>query len=253
MFFFDCNISFGVRPIPLPSQATTAEALLVEMDHCGIDEALVTCAAQRFGSPLQGNPRLIERVRDHPRLHPAWVILPSQTGEMAEPARLVEQMRENQVRALWAWPSEHKYLLDATTFGPLFEELAARRIPLFYPLPETGDTGTGWNAVSVLLREFPDLILVATNQSVWGEDRFFRPLIARYPNLYLETSHYELANGLRDFYNHYGADRWLFGTAYPERYMGGALLQLLRADIPQSARDVIAGGNLRRLLKEAQL
>jgi predicted TIM-barrel fold metal-dependent hydrolase len=253
MFFFDCNASFGARPIPLPSQATTAEALLLEMDHCGIDEALVTCTAQRFGSPLEGNPWLTEQVRDHPRLHAVWTILPSQTGEMAEPARLMDQMRENQVRALWAFPTQHRYLLDATTFGPLFDELAARRIPLFYPLTEGGDAGTGWHTVSALLHEFPDLTLVATNQSVWGEDRLFRPLIERYPNLYLETSHYELANGLLDLYNHYGADRWLFGTAYPERYLGGAVLQLLRADIPEPARDAVAGGNLRRLLKEAQL
>jgi hypothetical protein len=253
MFFFDCNVSFGVMPIPPLSQATTAAALLKEMDHCGVDEALVTCAAQRFFSPLVGNPMLIEQVSNHARLHPIWALLPSQTGEIPKPGQLVEQMRENGVRALCAWPAEHKYLLNATTFGPLFEETIVRRIPLFFDLAEGGSTEKGWSRVSKLLREFPHLTLVAINQSVWGQDHFFRPLIERYPNLFIETSHYELAHGLRDFYRRYGADRWLFGTAYPKRYMGGAVLQLLHADIPAPAVEAVAGGNLRRLLREVQL
>lgn len=247
MFFFDCNVSFGAPPRPPLSQSETAEELLTEMDHNGIDEALVTCAAQRFDSPLVGNSWLNEQIKDQPRLHPAWAILPPHTGEMPVDS-LLAQMRENNVRALWAWPAEHHYLLDATTFGSLFEELVARRIPLFLPLTEHG-----WPAVSHLLGDFPELTLVAVDQSVWGEDRYFRPLIEKYPNLYLETSHYELALGLHDFYRKYGAGRWLFGTGYPTRYMGGAVMELLRADIPQPAVEAIAGDNLARLFKEVRL
>ena len=107
MFFFDCNVSFGLIPNPPPSLAATPEALLAEMDHCGVDGALVTCAAQRFDSPLVGNGLLIEQVRDQPRLHPAWALLPSQTGEMPEPDLLAGRMREDGTRALWAWPLQH--------------------------------------------------------------------------------------------------------------------------------------------------
>ncbi len=247
MFFFDCNVSFGRPGIPVLSYAESAQDLLDEMDRSGIDEALVTCAAQKHESPLIGNPLLIEQIKGQPRLHPAWAILPAQTGEMPVDA-LIAGMRSNGVRALWAWPSAHHYLLDRITFGPLLDELTARRIPLFVPLTEFG-----WAAVSALLVDFPELILVATDQSVWGEDRFFRPLIERFPNLYLETSHYELAHGLRDFVDTYGAARWLFGTQYPTRYMGGALMQLLHTDIDADARAAIAGGNLRRLLAEVRL
>jgi predicted TIM-barrel fold metal-dependent hydrolase len=78
-------------------------------------------------------------------------------------------------------------------------------------------------------------------------------LIERYPHLYLETSHYELAHGLRAFYERYGADRWLFGSAFPQRYMGGAVHQLRQADLPESAKEAIAGGNLQRILSEVDL
>ncbi|MBN1937238.1 MAG: amidohydrolase family protein [Anaerolineae bacterium] len=247
MFFFDCNVSFGRPSVPALSYAETAQTLLDEMDHNGIDEALVTCAAQHDESPLIGNPLLIEQIKGQPRLHPAWAILPAQTGEMPVDD-LLAGMRENSVRALWAWPAEHHYLLDVMTFGPLLETLVARRIPLFVPLTEFG-----WSAIGALLADFPELTLVATDQSVWGEDRYFRPLIEKYPNLYLETSHYELAHGLRDFVNTYGAERWLFGSQYPTRYMGGALMQLLHTDIDTDAIAAIAGGNLKRLLTEVRL
>lgn len=247
MFFFDCNVSFGRPGAPALSYAESAQDLLDEMDRNGTDEALVTCAAQHHESPLIGNPLLIEQIENRPRLHPAWAILPAQTGEMPVD-ELIAGMRANGVRALWAWPGEHHYLLDRNTFGPLLDELVARRIPLFVPLTEFG-----WSAVSALLADFPELTLVAVDQSVWGEDRFFRPLIERFPNLYLETSHYELAHGLHDFVATYGARRWLFGTQYPTRYMGGALMQLLHTDIDPDAITAIAGGNLKRLLAEVRL
>lgn len=253
MFFFDCNLSLGIPPKPALRQPTTAAELLAEMDRCGIDEALVTCAAQQFDSPLVGNPLLMEAVHQYPRLHPAWAILPSQTGEFPDPEQLIVTMRSGGVRALWAWPAKHHYMLDRTTFEPLLEELVARRIPLFLPLTEQTNGFGGWAMVEALLHDFTELTLVAADQSVWGQDRYFRPLIERYPNLYLETSHYELAHGLRDFYRRYGATRWLFGTGFPSRYMGGAVFQLLHTDIPPAAQEAVAGGNLRRLLEEVRL
>ena len=162
MFLFDCNVSFGIAPKPALSYSETAEALLAEMDRNGIDEALVTCAAQHFDSPLVGNPLLIECLAGRPRLHPAWAILPAQTGEMGVEA-LIAGMRENGVRALWAWPPEHHYLLDALTMGPLLEELVARRIPLFLSLTEYGGRASGWAAVGALLRDFLYLYFISYN------------------------------------------------------------------------------------------
>lgn len=253
MFYYDCNASFGAAPIPGLCQATRPDELVEEMDRCGVDEALVTCALQRFGSPLVGNPLVVEATRPHARLRPAWALLPSQTGEFPAPHSLIAHLRDSGVRALWAWPSMHNYLLDRVTFGPLLEEMVSRRLPLFLPQTErSGDLG-GWSLVSALLADFPHLTLVVTDQSVWGQDRYFRPLLERYPNLYLDTSHYELAHGLRAFYERYGAGRLLYGSAFPRRYMGGAVYQLARADLPPDAIEAIAGANLSRVLSEVIL
>jgi len=137
--FFDCNVSFGVPLKPGFGYAATPDDLLAEMDHCGVDEALVTCAAQQFGSPLEGNEMVVAQTRGYARLHPVWALLPSLTGEFPEPAALIAQMRAHNVRALCAWPGQHHYLLDGRTFGSLVEELTARRVPLFLPLTEQSE------------------------------------------------------------------------------------------------------------------
>jgi len=51
----------------------------------------------------------------------------------------------------------------------------------------------------------------------------------------------------------YGGSRLLFGSRFPWMYIGGAMLQLLRAEIPEEDKAAIAGGNLLALIKEAKL
>jgi len=261
MTFFDCNASYGILDVPPQQYAETPEQLLAEMDFCNVDEALVTCAAQRCDSPIVGNELVVRETKGHPRLHPAWAILPPQTEELAPTVdAFIADMGRNNVRALWAFPARNKYLLNATTFGTLFEALIERSIPLFFPLTEAvpGLSGHaayhfGWQLVDTLLAQFPRLTLVAAEQHVWGEDRYFRPLVERYRNLYLDISTYEQGRGLEDFCRKYGPERLLFGTHYPEVPMGGAVLNVANSDISDSDKELIAGGNLRRLLQEVRL
>jgi len=261
MKFFDCNSSYGILDVPPVQYAATPADLLAEMDFCAVDEALVTCAAQRCDSPLVGNELVLEQTRAQPRLHPAWVLLPPQTEEQAPTVdQFLADMGRAGVKALWAFPARNKYLLNATTLGPVFEELIEHSIPLFFPLeeavPNMGGHPTyhlGWQMVDTLLSQFPRLTFVVANPMVWGQDRYFRPLIERYPHLYLDIGAYEQGRGLEDFCRKYGAERLLFGTHYPEIPMGGPVLNVLHADISEADREMIGAGNLTRLLQEVKL
>ena len=104
-----------------------------------------------------------------------------------------------------------------------------------------------------LLADFPQLTLVAAGHGPWGRDRYFRPLLERYPNFYVDTANYELDWGLADLCSKYGYERILFGTNTPHRTMGGPLLTLLHAPISDAAKRAIAAGNLERLLGEVKL
>ena len=245
MEWFDCNCSYGFPGIPVFRYARTAEELLDEMRFCGIDRALVYHASTRYDSPLVGNERVLSGTRGIRELWPTLAILPSQTGEFPEPDDLLASMKAHGIRALWAFPNEHRYSLDAATFGPLLEVLRDRRIPLFVKQDLLH--------IGRLLVSSPDQIVVAVNQGPHSLERYLRPLLAQYPHLYVDTSYYIVDGLIEEFCARYGSHRLLFGTAYPDNCAGGALLRLAQADIAQDDREAIASGNLQRLLAEAEL
>jgi predicted TIM-barrel fold metal-dependent hydrolase len=251
--FFDCNVSYGVPSVPCFSQATRVEEVLAEMEWTGLSRALVRQAAMDNEDPQVGNRLIAEETTPYPSLHPSWAILPPQTGEQGPPEEFLRRMGEAGVRALWAFPSKHRYTLDAVTCGPLFELLVERRVPLFLERGETSRGLAGWDLANAVLREFPRLVLVVVGHGSWGEDRHFRPLVEAYEGFHIDTSRYELDGGIADFCRKYGPERLLFGSAFPHTSPGGAMLTLLHADIPDEEKRKIASGNLDRLLREVRL
>jgi len=253
-FHFDCNACYGQGRISAGSPPADVETLLAEMDWHGVDRALVHHALMRDHSPVVGNQMLADGIMGHERLVGSWAILPPQTGELPAGQALYDAMAAANVRALWAYPDDHRYLLNRLTFGALLDEVSERRIPLFIPRDavEARPGGT-WELVTRLLAEYPALTLVVTAHGPWGEDRYFRPLLDAYPGLHIGISRYELDGGLVELVERYGASRLLYGSNYPLNAMGGPLLMLARAVLSDEDRAAIAGGNLARLLEGAEL
>ena len=251
---FDCNTSFGSPATGGYLRCATVADLLAEMDRLGVDQALVHHALMRDQSPVVGNAALAESIAGQERLVGTWAILPPQTGELATGQPFFAAMERASVRALWAFPALHRYLLRRMVFGGLLDEVAERRIPLFVHRdaggPNTQDT---WNLVYDLLQEYPDLTLVLAAHGSWGEDRYFRPLLEGFSRFYLDVSRYELDRGLCDLVSKYGCERLLYGSDFPRTAMGGPLLMVRCAELDLEARRAIAGDILRRLLREVQL
>ncbi len=253
--YFDCNVTIGSPMAGLLAPCPSAEALVAELDWCGIDRALVRHVLMREQSPTVGNAALSAAIAGQRRLVGTWAILPPQTDELAAGQAFYDAMRQHGVGALWAFPDEHRYLLNRTTFGGWLDELSARRVPVLLPRSSAlrPHPSSMWSSIYELLADYPELTLVIAAHGCWGEDRYFRPLLARYRNLYLDISRYEADGGLIGLVSRYGPERLLYGSAFPETPMGGARLMLARAAISDDARRLIAAGNLTRLLDEAVL
>ena len=73
MEFFDCNAYFGLpaqRPL---APVGSTELLLAEMDHAGVDRALVWHIAQHDVAPQTGNAMLTEAITPASRTWPiSW-------------------------------------------------------------------------------------------------------------------------------------------------------------------------------------
>lgn len=249
MEFYDCNAFFGLparRPL---APVASAAALLAEMDRAGVERALVWHIAQHDVAPPTGNRMLAEAIAPHERLTGCWTVLPNQAHEFPAPDVLFARMRAVRVGALRVFPDSHRYLLDAVSMGDLLTAMARRRVPLLLSLRR----GITWRGVYDLLAQFPDLTCVICDHGCWGEDRYFRPLLARYPNVYVDTAQYLLDGGIEAFVADYGARRMLYGSGFPESYFGGMMMAIKHAQIPLAAKTAIAHGNLARLLEEAEL
>ena len=249
MHFFDCNVFWGLPITRSLSVIPSVDTLLAEMDRAGIDKALVWHIAQHDASPQVGNRLLAQGIEDHPRLVGCWTLLPNQGHEFPPPSVLFQQMKQARVGALRAFPSSHRFLLNRVSMGDWLAEMVSRRIPLFVSLRR----GMDWRDIYTLLSEFPDLICVICDHGSWGMDRLFRPLLERYPSVYVDTAQYLLDGGLEALVGDYGSRRLLFGSGFPESYFGGMMLALRHARIPEEAKAAIAGGNLERILEEVSL
>ena len=249
MRFFDCNMFFGSPAGKrLLAPAPTVESLLTEMDRAGVEKALVWHIAQHDASPVVGNQLLARAIQPHPRLYGCWTVLPNHTRELSEPQTLFQQMRDARVMALRIFPESHRFVANAVSLGDLLAQAVARRVPLLVSVRR----GMDWPAVYALLADFPDLLCIICDHGCWGMDRLFRPLLERYPHVYVDISQYLLDGGLEALVADYGARRLLFGSGFPESYIGGMMLTLRHAQISDEAKAAIASGNLERILTEEQ-
>lgn len=247
--FFDCNVSFGLPSVRPLTPVETVDALLAAMDHAGVAKALVWHNAQLDVGPHVGNSVVAQAIAEHPRLVGAWTILPNQTREFGTLTAFFGEMRTNRIGALRVFPDDHKFLLNEVAMGDWLAEMQTCHIPLIVSTKK----GCQWRDLYAVLADFPELTCIVCDHGCWGEDRLFRPLIERYPNVYVDTAYYLLDGGIEAFVSDYGATRMVFGSDFPHAYFGGMMMAIKHADIPLAAKQLIAGGNLERILAEVVL
>ena len=257
--FFDCNTMIGRRIHRNRLEFKLPGDLIKEMDHLGISEALVYHALAKEYSVTVGNERLMEEIASYERLHPCWVILPSHTGEIEKPKALIKALLDRSVRAVRMFPSPptpppeftlqlHRYPMIETVCGELLEALQEYRIPLFleaqtflaFPL-------VSWETIEWILKSYPKLPLVIGGIRQ-RDNRAIYALMHRFENLHMDISLYGVHQGIEDFTERFGSERLIFGTGLPVFAGSGCIAQLLYAEIDEAEKQLIAGGNLKRIL-----
>ncbi|MHB9028958.1 MAG: amidohydrolase family protein [Candidatus Latescibacterota bacterium] len=245
--YFDCNCSIGRIPYPYIYDISDVEGLKREMDTAGIEEALVYHSVARDVDPAMGNALLGEALAQEPRLHPCWAVLPHYAGDLPAPGKLLKDMEANGVKAvrMFPTPANHSFSLAEWNSGELLGALAEAKVPLLLDIEVVW-----WDAIVTILKNHPNLPVIATNVG-YRHNRFTHALFGEYENLFLETSRYFGAGVFEDVVGRFGSRPILLGSNMP-RFTGTAVISMLTyADIPQADKEAIAGGNLRRLLKEA--
>ncbi len=233
----------------------STETLLEEMEWCGIHGALISHAVGKEYDPTYGNKMLLRELAKSPRLYGVWSVMPSMTGEMPEPAEIVAEMRTHNIRAARMAPRSMHYFFDEYTCGPLLKELEEAGIPL---LLEGGnmyapDITEPFN--QVLLADLDKMLTLHPKLTVllqgsrWDATRFLITLMSKHPRLHLEFSSHQGNRILEDFVERFGPERLLFGTGALSKSPGAAKSLVDYSVLSDEDKDLIAGGNLARLLK----
>jgi predicted TIM-barrel fold metal-dependent hydrolase len=257
MEFWDCNCCFGLpsKAAVSPAGCETVDDLVAQLDRAGIAKGVAWHIAQHDVSPQRGNQMLAEAIQGRDQLLGCWTVLPEVTGEMPVD-RLMADMKAAGIVALRAFPVAHRYLLNGTTMGPLLKAMTERHVPLLYSirrLPPSWSPHQAWQDLHNLMAEFPRLTLIVCDHGSWGCDRYFRPLFEHYERVFVDTSLYCIDGGIEDIVARYGPGRILYGSGLPDRYPGGLMMAIRHGQISGKAKAAIAGGTLKRLIKEVQL
>jgi predicted TIM-barrel fold metal-dependent hydrolase len=250
LHLFDSCVTLGrfVGDICIP----TAADLVAILDRYCIAEALVhEYHARGLPPPEHGNRRLLELIRNQPRLHLVWVLEPpikpgrqpaeSLVADMLAAGVHVARLRLRAKGVLpWLWDD-------------LFGVLESHHIPCFFdfgPSETTqGDlTDQDMDALRAIALQHPRLPMIISHvMGGLGVHPAVTYLIHRVPNLYLDIT------GILEYWRNVayevGPERVLFATGMPFTDPGILVSNVQYATgLTEEAKRLICGDNLRRLI-----
>lgn len=235
----------------LHGYAQTAEQLLARLDAAGIERAVI-CPVKPRGYHLgPENDRVAAAARASARLIPFARVDPLQgAAALAELDRAVGALG---ARGLFLHPWEETFRIN----DPLVDPLAGRAAELGIPLLVA--TGYPWLAeaaqVGELARRFPALRIVMTHGgqiNISGLGQFdARQVLRDRPNVSIETSGVYRQDFIEAAARTFGAERIYFGSNAPRMDPRLEIERVRWADLPESDRAQMLGGNAARLLELA--
>ncbi|MCX8082738.1 MAG: amidohydrolase family protein [bacterium] len=243
--FFDVNVYIGKRMDDPRDIYISSEQLVHKIKSLNIEKSIVYHISQRDGHPDTGNKILIKEISDKPQLYGILTVLPFQTGEIEK--FNFKELKDNKIVGFNFFPKKHNYLLNRITFGDFLAEIEHRHFPVFFDI--MSGFSVGWEEIYSLLENFPELVCILCNPGIWNTDRYTWPLLEKFHNVYLESSLLSLNEGsIEETVKKYGAERVIFGSGYPERYIEGAVLQLIHSKIAEKDKEKIAYQNIKRII-----
>jgi hypothetical protein len=230
---FDVNVRVGRSGVYGELALETAD-LLQEMSLFHIREAVASHWMAEEYDVAAGNDTLARDL--HPRLTPAWSVLPNTAS--------IESLAARKPAAVRLTPgiNQHNFATALWCSGLLLEYLQANAVVTLISRSDIE-----WSDLQRLLEAFPKLPIVLLDTG-YRADRYLFPLLKKYPRLTFDSATYLAHRQLEAFVDLHGPSQILFGSRLPLYTPAASLAVLASARIKDQDRVAIAGGNLRGLL-----
>jgi len=245
--FFDANVWIGRPRLGTPGAIFEPDDVRSALRRLGVTDALVVHRTAVEHDPTQGNRRCLRAGGGRPRLWPSVVLLPHHADPRRRADRLLPRLLRQGARAVRLYPKQHGFVLNELTCGVIFDALQQWRVPLVLDVAETD-----WPEVHRLVQSRPELRVVLAH-GAYRAQRLVYPLLESFPQVYFELSQCHAHGFLEDVASRFGVERILFGSRLPVLDAGPAVAMVTYADLNPRDRQLVAGGNLRRLLDEVEV
>jgi predicted TIM-barrel fold metal-dependent hydrolase len=244
LFNVNGHVGYGTHEI---QEFPYLSDLISHLDYLEIDRSLIWHTEARDVNPARGNRRLLKEIAESSygdRLIPAFVITPACYYEYGTMEFLKENLVSSRVRALRIIPDASRFeireieqiLMELTDFKPLI----LWDCPTFHSEFHIRD-------FEYLAQKFP-AINFAITQKMWPGFGSVLDLMWRQPNIYIDISWLHMRDTIEFLTDNFGAERVLFGIGHKSHY-GAAVAALAHAQIKPEEKELIAHGNIERLLK----
>ena len=244
----DVNCRIGNGPVQREGAVSGIQGLLSLMDDFHVSKAVVYHAVSQYGDALLGNDLLLRETDGQTRFLLQWAVQPRLWDIHPTPEAWINKMRANGVKTVRLFPAQYGHSLKRYAAGELMDALAECRIPVFISF----DQLSSWDALYDLCRTYPEIRFILCGAG-YRCLRYLVPVMDACDNLYAETSTFLMHNGFLHFCENASAERLLFGSGFPDGSLAATVSQLMLSDISEHEKEMIAAGNITRLLSEVRL
>lgn len=241
---YDCHSHHG-RYFHFPIMDADTDGIIRGLDSAGIDATIATSLRSMVEDPGAGNRAVYEMVRAHPDRFLGYLTINPHYREATQ-----RDLRTYAEAPEFVGAKIHQHVSACLANDPLWD-----------PVYETANQH-GWLLLSHVwgvdevkrhcetVERFPNLKLILGHAG--GDRDGYAAAIEfakRSGNVYLDPTHSQTRAGVYEWMlAEIGPERILFGTDIPFLDARGAAAWVLGADIDDRAKELILGGNLKRLL-----
>ncbi|MBP3634301.1 MAG: hypothetical protein J6J43_06985 [Oscillospiraceae bacterium] len=246
--FIDARCQLGRRGIVREGEPVTKSDILELMDRCSIEKAIAYHAMAKEGDMKAGNDLLLQETEGDERFIRQWCAMPSTFGEFMGAEELAEQMKKHHVSSIRLFPKTHGYSVKPYAMGKFMDVMAQCHVPVFLTYAECGSEDNLYS----LLSSYPEVNFIISDAS-YRENRKLFPLMEQCKNLLLGTGNFVVHGGVKLICDYFGAERMIFDTGLPMGSATAAVALICYAEISEEEKQLIAHGNIERLLADVKL
>lgn len=252
---FDANAFIGKWPY-WPIRSSSPDEVAAELKGWKIDRAAICSTRSVFVHWEDGNKEVEAAVTAHPHELVPFACLGPLELSHALPTHsydFVDYVQRG-FRGIRLYPQHHSYHpLYQSFVDEILEESASRGWPVLLPLRIIMNWGVPMldlGSIHVIVQRHPHVRWILAGINYLHELQLASTLLRQLPNLSLETSCIMGYAAIAKLVQQHGSSQILFGSGAPIQHGSAALSKIVLAEITDSDREAILGGNLRRLLGE---